>query len=155
MKDETAMRLQAWVDGDASAPPPAEVAALLERDPEARALAAELRMTRDALREGEPVQTVPETREFYWSKIERAIAREQDRAVEAPAIRPSGWLLRWLAPAGILAMLALLVASPVLRGRPGLGGRPMAEIDSPLDDLSSFSFRSESEGMTVVWVNTK
>lgn len=155
MNDETAMKLQAWVDGDASAPPPAEVAALLERDSEARALVATLRLTREALREGEPHLKVPETREFYWSKIERVIVREQVRAEERPPIRPAGWLLRWLAPAGILAMLALLVASPVLRGRPGLGGRPMAEIDSPLDDLSSFTFRSESEGMTVVWVNTK
>lgn len=155
MKDETAIKLQAWVDGDASAPPPAEVAALLERDPEAKAVVAMLRVTRDVLREGEPPMTLPETREFYWSKIERAIVREQVREEQPPSIRRAGWLLRWLAPAGILAMLALLVASPVLRGRPGLGGRPMAEIDSPLDDLSSFTFRSESEGMTVVWVNTK
>jgi len=50
--------------------------------------------------------------------------------------------------------LAVLVALPVLHHRteePWVSG---AEIESPLSDVSSFSFRSETERMTVVWINT-
>jgi hypothetical protein len=62
-----------------------------------------------------------------------------------------------LAPAGVLAALVVFVAV-VLRSPEG-GGTLLAlddshEIETPLEETSSFSFRSEAAAMTVVWVDS-
>ena len=56
----------------------------LARDREAAALLEELRNTRAALAGFEAEVRLPESREFFWSKIEREIQR-----LEAPAPRPA------------------------------------------------------------------
>jgi hypothetical protein len=74
----------------------------------------------------------------------------------APPRGRSGWRAGWarfLAPAGIVAALAVLLIGPLQPSRRGVGLVSTTEVDSPLDDISSITFRSESEGMTVVWVN--
>lgn len=155
MNHESALKLQAWLDGELPPDDARNVAAWIAQDREALALSQELRDTRASLRRGEPVGTLPESREFYWSKIERAIGQTEAPTQVRAHPSPLAWVRRFLAPAGILAVLALVLAAPMLRGRFGTGTVSRAEIDSPLEDLSSVSFRSESERMTVVWINTK
>jgi anti-sigma factor RsiW len=153
MNHQAQLRLQAWLDGELPAAEAQAAAAWVQLDPEASALALELSGTKAALLGNELERTLPESREFYWSKIERDIARAQTRTLAGG--RPAwltGWV-RFLAPAGLLAALALMVFAPMLPWRHGATLVSTAEIESPLDDISSFTFRSESEGMTVVWVN--
>lgn len=146
MTHKAELNLQAWLDGELSVRAAAEVERLVAADPAARDLVAELRWTRQVLRAGEVVRPVPESREFYWSKIERAI-----RAAEAtaPAPRPSVWWrwMRLVVPIGAAAALAMFFTLPSLRVAPSV-----AEIENHLEDMGSFSFRSESEGMTVIWI---
>jgi anti-sigma factor RsiW len=156
MNLDAALKLQAWVDGQLPEAEARRVAAWVRNHPEARDLAGQLDALRSALRSAEPEYPLPLSREFYWSRIEQAIRRAQAQPVPAPTALPwQTWLLRLLAPAAILAVFALFVAAPTLRthGHPHRLGS--AEIESPLEDMSSFTFRSESEGMTVVWVNTR
>ncbi len=156
MNHEAALRIQAWVDGELPSPAAREVAAWVERDPDAAALATELRHARSALREGEPEYSAPVSREFYWSAIERRIASRQTPQPQAPAPPPFAWLVRWFVPAGILAALALVLALPALRDQFAPPVKwASEEVESPLDDISSVTFRSESEGITVVWVNAR
>jgi hypothetical protein len=113
--------------------------------------------TRAGLAAGEPVRKLEDTREFYWSKIERAIRAAEVRepsAAEVPASAPwRRW--RWLlAPAGAIAVVAFVTVVPALREHARAGTGMFAEVESPLEDMSSFSFHSESEGMTVVWVDS-
>ena len=68
------LKLQAHFDGELPEPEARAVANWLARDREAVALLAELRNTRKALKGFESDIKLPETREFYWSKIEREIA---------------------------------------------------------------------------------
>lgn len=154
MKQEDTIKIQAWLDGELAGSEAESVERLIAQDADARALVAELRWTRSALAQGELEREVPESREFYWSKIERAIgATETDK----PAVSNRPWvglILRWFAPAGIVAALALFFVVPILRQshqQPWVAG---AEIESPLNDVGSITFRSEAEGMTIVWVNT-
>jgi anti-sigma factor RsiW len=155
MNHEATLRIQAWVDGELPSAAAGEVADWIQRDRAAEALATELRHTRGALQVGEPEYPTPASREFYWSGIERGIRRIEAPESVRPQVRSFGWLRRFLVPAGILAVLALVLAVPVLRGKLGTPPVWASEIESPLDDIGSVTFRSESEGMTVVWVNTR
>jgi anti-sigma factor RsiW len=157
MKDlPTALKLQAHLDGELAPDEAREVVSLLQRDAEARALFDELKGTRRVLAANEPEIEVPESREFYWSKIRR----ELERLEREPQVRPQRvWgIARWLRLA--LPVCAVLVFAVVMLHRsafaPGPGSPLFAvgdEIETPLEELNSFTFRSESARMTVVWVS--
>jgi len=156
MNHEAALKLQSWLDGELPSAAASEVAGWVRQDPVAGALATELGHARTALRAGEPEYPVPVSREFYWSGIERELGRLGSPASPRPPASTFAWRLKLLAPLGILAALALVFALPMLRdklGSPNLWASE--EIESPLDDIGSVTFRSESEGITVVWVNTR
>jgi len=157
MTREQALQVQSWVDGELPPSQVGKVAAWVEQDPEARAIAEELRAARRVLVECAPEHRVPDTREFYWSQIARGIALAEAPAQSRRA--PFAWPIwtRWLAPAGALAAVAvaMLLWTGVFSG-----SRPQPvylatgdEIETPLEDVASFTFRSESECMTVIWVD--
>lgn len=155
---DTALKLQAYVDGEL---PPRETAAmrhLLESDAQARSLVDALRAAKSALAGNEPEFRLADSREFYWSGIRRRIEAEerQTAARQTRESEATGWS-RFLAPAGILAGLALFIAL-ALNNRDD-ASRMLAleeghEIETPLEETTSFSFRSESAAMTVVWVDS-
>lgn len=155
MNDETKLRLQAWVDGELPPKEAAEVDARLRADPEAQALVAELRHTRAALGSGEAAVSVPMPRELYWSGIERQIRLASEHPTPSPSWREFSGLWRWLAPVGLAALLGVLTLSFWDNGGQGRGLLERAEIESPLDDISSITFRSDTEGMTIVWVDAR
>src|SRR5882672_8845347 len=114
MDYETQLDLQAFLDGELPEKKAREMAALVARDTEARDLLAELRHTRQALSQFEPIRALPESREFYWSKIEQAIGREELQ----PSRAPVSWfaaLRRFLVPAGAVAALAFCVIIAVVQ----------------------------------------
>jgi len=154
MNHEMELKLQAQLDGELSAAEAAEVDRLLQQDPAARALAAELKSTQAILLGNEIPRALPESPDFFWSKVQREIQRLEP----APARQRPPWLtwtFRLLAPAGLAALLAFMVWSP-FSGGVQLAKMPAhAEIENPLDDASSITFRSETEGVTVFWVSTR
>ena len=155
---ETELKLQAYLDGELSSGEAKAIAGMLGRDVCAQGLYQELRIAQSLLPGNELERMLPESREFYWSKIQRQIDRvESTQADGLPEEAASRWWPRFLAPAGLLAALAVFVAV-VLRSPEG-GGTFLAlddshEIETPLEETSSFSFRSEAAAMTVVWVDS-
>ena len=155
---ETQLKLQAYLDGELSAGEAKAIADLLASEPGAQALYQELRIARSLLSGNELERKLPESREFYWSKIQRQIERVEstltDGVAEPEAPR---WWTRFLAPVGVLAGLTIFV---VVALRSPEGGRSFLalddshEIETPLEETSSFSFRSEAAAMTVVWVDS-
>src|SRR5438445_3348784 len=108
MNYEDQLKLQAYLDGELPEAEAREVANWLAQDREAVALHAELRNTRQAMVGLEVGIELPESREFFWSKIEREILRQQ---APEPVARPMALLAllrRLLMPAGGLALLAIL-----------------------------------------------
>jgi anti-sigma factor RsiW len=150
---DTKLKVQAYVDNELNPSESRAMAARLERDAEARALYAELKELRALVAGNELEFKLPESREFYWSKIQREIAQlssEAERAERAP--RP--WWRRLLAPAAGFALL-VAIAAPLLRSLQNTSElSAMHEIETPLEEISSISFHSQSAGMTVVWVQT-
>jgi len=152
------LKLQALVDGELDDREAARMTALVEQDPEARAVHNELAAIKTLLAGNEPELKVPETREFYWSGIARAIEREDLQAGRRGGGAHSHSWLRLILPAGAVATLALgLTIGFYLPGH-GKGRLPALvgshEIETTLEDTPTFTFRSDPEAMTVVWVDS-
>jgi anti-sigma factor RsiW len=153
---ETELKLQAYLDGELPASETKAIADLLEHDASAQGLYQELRSTRSLLPGNEVERKIPESPEFYWSKIRRQIEQmESTQAERMSEPAPSRWWPRFLAPTGALAALAIFVAVALRTPEePLLALDDSHEIETPLEETSSFSFRSEAAAMTVVWVDS-
>src|SRR5882724_8915907 len=144
MNMELGIKLQAYLDGELTGRDAQTVASLIENDAEARALFAELQQMSTLLRGNEPELRLPESREFYWSKIEREVARLE--AVPAESRTPA-WIrflrrnLAAVSGTAVAASLVMFVAFQMNWVSPDL----FEEMDNPLDDSGSLSFRSESQ----------
>jgi len=150
MKEELQLDLQAYLDGELSSKDAREVAARIEIDPEASALHTQMQQTSALLKGNEVDRRLPQTREFFWSQIERQISREEQRGTTS-----APWWLEFLrrhvgAVSGVGVAAALVILGAVQLNL--VSGDLLEEIDNPLDETTSFSFRSESQKMTVVWI---
>jgi anti-sigma factor RsiW len=148
MDFDAQLKLQAYLDGELPEAEAREVAKLLAHDQEAVLLMAELRNTRQALKGAEALIQLPESREFYWSKISREIERlEQPAQVEQK--RPFIFKLqRFLVPVtGALAVAVFLGITLFSNSGTALG-----ETELSTDEMGAITFRSESAGMTTVWL---
>ncbi|MBI5383488.1 MAG: hypothetical protein HZA90_02235 [Verrucomicrobia bacterium] len=153
MNTEIELKLQSYLDGELPAREAKQVEGLTQADPAARALFGELQTTRAALRGNELERTLPESREFYWSKIERAILAAEQAGERRASSFGLGWLVRyWPQFSGAAVAVVLLIAGATQFNwfsSPGWD-----EIENTLDDSGSFTFRSEQNRMTLVWVSS-
>ena len=157
MKDESQFKLQAFLDGEMGAAEAAEVKAWVTKDREAQALSNELNSTKMLLRGNECEHKLPESKEFFWSKIERDIDR-LEREGARPTSKPFLFRLRkWLVPVSVVAMLVCLMLPlrPSLFSAASLASLNGIEIESSVPDSSVITFHSDTEGLSVVWVDTQ
>jgi len=154
MDDKTQLKLQAWLDGELPEAEAREVAAWVARDREGAALAGELRNTREALAGFESEVRLPESREFYWSKIAREIERLDSPAPRATAQEsPFALFRRWLVPVSAVAMVVvggLVLTRPAA---PPVSHASGTAVESALADAGVFTYRDFSAGTTLVWVS--
>jgi anti-sigma factor RsiW len=164
MKNDTQLTVQAYLDNELSPGDARKVAELISADSTARDLFAELRQTRDLLKpENEPVVQVRDTREFYWSQIQRAIEADGLATRAESKTSTSAWWLKLLLPAaGAVGLFAILLTITQPPRHTNTASNTMSAISTPahvIQDLSpevsSITFRSEAEGVTVVWVTTE
>lgn len=152
MNKDLQLQLLAYVDGELSKRQVRRLENLIAGDGEAQALVAELQMTKNLLAGYEVDARVPEAHDFYWSKIERAILQQ-----EAAGGRGDGgfhWRklfapLAGLAAVVVLGFLGLRFNDYALLGQ-SVG--QLAEVETESEHMGSFSFRSQSGNMFVVWV---
>jgi anti-sigma factor RsiW len=151
MQQEQQLKLQAYLDGELPEAEARAVAEWLSRDGEAMALATELRQTTEALGGFEQGIRLPESREFYWSKIQRQIQREVAPAPSsAPVMSWSERLRRMLMPASGLAVAALLLLVVTHESGPGLGDNG---AETALQDSGAFTYHDDSARATLVWLS--
>ena len=144
------LKLQSYLDGELPEDDRRQVADWLAREPEAAALSAELGQTRAALADFEKEIKLPESRDFYWSKIRREIERQQ---TPAPLPAPAPWfyrLRRFLVPATGLAVIALLTLTVT---RDGGNGTSESSAETALQDSGAFTYHDDSAGATLVWLS--
>jgi len=150
MNQKLQFKLQAYLDGELPDGEAAEVRELIARDREAQALFDELTNTNAALAGHEAEVKLPETREFYWSKIQREIAR-----LEAPAALPEprgSWMSwakrRWLPVSGLAVASCAVVLLMMLSGNTEA---QLAEMELNSDKMGAYTFRDQKEKMTMIW----
>jgi negative regulator of sigma E activity len=148
MKHDLQLKVQAWLDGELPDQEARRMGEWIARDAEASALAAELGCVRQAMFGNEAAGPLGESREFYWSKIERQIQREAG----APRADGLPWLARWrrfMAPMAGAAALACLVLLAVRQG----ASPTFDEISATGDGMEAVTFHDQSAQMTVVWLH--
>ena len=164
MNEDRLLQLQAWVDGELPEGEARRLAESVRGDAEAEALVQELRLTKSFLAGNEAELRLPaaESRDFYWSKIERAIGQaEASPRPELPTAQPFGWLLAWrrlLAPASGLALVAFFsVLSLSVYHQHQVDDRSLhlVEVENLSEHVGSISYKSQSENMFVVYVYNK
>lgn len=161
MNRETQLQVQAYLDNELSPGEARNISKLISSDAEARDLFGELKSTREALVANEPLPSLPESREFYWSKIQRAIehAERTDEPTHSSVSRP--WWTRMLVPmAGAVALFAVLLsvvnrdgAKPIAVTHSASASVPLHQLQQS-SDVSTITFRSDAEGVTVVWITS-
>ena len=138
----------------------------LAQDAELRGLAPELRAVTVALRQNDPIVAVPASREFYFSQIERRIAAadRQESRVATGRVSIMAWVRKALLPLTGVALATFMLMSSL-----NTGVRPIQapldenlqvtqrveETGAMLEETGAMTFRSESEGVTLVWLYDK
>jgi len=150
MKLEQVLKLQSYLDGEMPERERRDVAGWLDREPQARALFAELKTAREALTGNEPAPALPESREFYWSKIEREIARLEREPARAPRANLLAWLRRLLVPTAGVALLVLAASVFIW---PSGAGRGAGAFESSMRDTGATTYRDHANGVTLVWLS--
>jgi hypothetical protein len=147
MKHELELKVQAWLDGELPDREARRMGEWIARDSQAAALAAELGSVKQAMFRQESAGSLGESREFYWSKIQRQIERES--SVPRTEMRP--WFARWhkyMAPlTGVAALAVVLLMAVVRHGAPKFD-----EISSTGEGMEAVTFHDQSAQMTVVWL---
>ena len=158
MNLEQQLKLQAWVDGELPEAEARQVAALVDERNDARELAGELRVTKSFLFGNEPEAKLPESGDFYWSKIQHAIEREEKAAARAPS---ASWTFAWrrlmapLSGVALIAFLSILSLNVFQRQSVDDGAKYLVEVENLSEDIGSISYRSQSENMFVVYLYKK
>jgi len=152
MNQDLQLKLQAYLDGELAPGEAKAVTAWLAQDADARALLAELTQTRGALAGFESDIKVPESREFFWSKIARDIQRQERSVPVRPPASIASLLRRLMVPSGV--MVALVIGILVIKPQSGLDRRPgVAETDTAQVDAGTFTFHDFASGTTLVWLS--
>jgi len=148
MDYEAQLKLQALLDGELPEAEARQVANWLAQDAEASALQTELRQTRQALTGHETGVKLPESREFYWSKIQRQIERLDTPAAQPVRVPLIVRVRRFLWPAGVLAVL-VFSGGLFVSLRSGL----VPDTETTTADAGAFTYRDYAAGTTLIWLS--
>lgn len=154
MNEEFQLKLQAFLDGELSEKEKHAVETTLASDSEARALLAELKNTNAAFAIFAQETKLPESREFFWSKIQREIRSQEARPVANASTGFSTLLRRFLVPAGSFAALVLVgfLAFKQIGGTSKIADLS-GGVEVAMSDSEAFTYNDHAAGMTVVWLS--
>lgn len=151
MKEDLQLKLQAYLDGELPSGEAQAMTDWLAQDTVARNLLVELTNTRAALLSHESEIKVPDSREFYWSKIHRQIEREEQLVPAIKSVSIMERIRRLLVPAG--AVTAAMLGVMLVQQQLGHGGNAALEADGVHEDSEAFTYRDYGSGTTLVWLS--
>ena len=155
MNRESQLKIQAYLDDELNATERKLVENWLKTDPETVNLYQELSLLRQCIKRNEIPHALPVPPDFYWSQIKQQISKPE--IAKNDSFKPSwlSWVWKALAPVGVAALLALLI-SPNLTPRPvnSVALNSGMEVEADSEDAMIITYRSESEGVSVVWIQT-
>ncbi len=157
MNMDAKLRLQAYVDGELPASQADQIRDWLAGDAAARELVGELERSSSILKRNELPAKLPVSPDFYWTQIKQRIEQVEAAPSTVPSPRITiGWIWKWLVPISGMALivLSLLSVRPhATRPQPSLAAWSGTEVESAIPDSDVVTFRSDTEGISVVWMN--
>lgn len=154
---EQQLKIQAYIDGELSRREAKKVEALIASDPEARRLFEELKFASTAIRENEPEIKMPLSRELFWNRIAQQINQSEPDPIPLldyikQIIRVAFGRKYWVpVTATIIAVIGIFLLKDVIKPIEDY----LVVVETPSDDVGSYSFRAQSEKMFVVWIYNK
>ena len=169
MNEALAIRIQAHLDGELSLEASKHLLTELESNAEGKKLLEAFQAENSLLNAvAEKEHSLPVAHSYFWKGIAEEIASDTDNSIQTstgPVVEPWKRWLSWLLPAAGAACVALVA---IMQGlTPGSTGTTSGdgdrsklrrapsfhEIDSRQQNAGFISFRSESEGVSVVWIS--
>ena len=156
-ENETELNVQALVDGELTGAEADAFRARIEGDDALRELHARLTAVRGLMAGAELPRTLPESGDFHWSQISKAIEQgdRQAKRLAKPA-SGTGSLLRWVTPLVGLGCILLLLTSPSRHnGPPDLGILLSSdhELELSADEIDVMTFNTGDDNISVVWLD--
>jgi anti-sigma factor RsiW len=148
MDHDQELKLQAFLDEELSETEARDAASWLAQDQEATLLLAELRNTRQAMARFEAGVRLPESREFYWSKIERELERLEK---PAPVKEKTSWLAAWRRMLVPVSAVAALIIAALITLQPSAPAPESSEAF--VADPGAFTYRDFDSQATIVWLS--
>ena len=142
------LKLQSYLDGELPAREAAKVRDWVARDQEAQTLLEALRGMNTVLAGHEAECKLPESREFYWSKIQREIERQPQ---PEPVRRESwlAWLQRHVMPVAGMALVVGLCGFLALHsGGPAKTGEMELASDGVFPRSNSVNTEEQASAVT-------
>ena len=151
MNQNQELKIQSFIDHELPPQEALDVAEWIARDADAKRLHVELQLTRSLTVGNEMPRSAPCSPEFFWSQVEREIKRQTPEKSK-PTIELD-WIWRFLAPASALLLMAIMIL-PQRQGRVSeIASIAGPEVETAIQDANVITFRSDSEGISVVWVD--
>jgi anti-sigma factor RsiW len=148
---DSELKLQAYLDGELDAPEAAEVKVWLAREPDAQALLQELRGTSALMAGSELPRPLPESHDFFWSKIQREIERQEPAAKPAAArVSWYAWLQRHFLPISGVALVLCFAGYFETPAKPAAA--QFGEMEVASDEMGAYTFRDQQNKMTMIWL---
>ena len=154
-ENEIQLKVQALVDGELTGREAEELLSRLESDAGLKALHTRLTVVRGLMVDAELPRTLPESGDFHWSQISKAIEREerQTKRLARPASGAKR-LLRWMVPmAGAACLLLLLTLQQTTQPYLSISLGSDHELELSIEDLDVMTFNTGDDNMSVVWLD--
>ena len=150
---EIELRVQALVDGEITGREAEALRVFIEGDAGLRELQDRLTVMRGLVKGAELPRSLPESGDFHWSQIAKAIDCKERKAKSGSRM---GWFLRRVTPWVGFACILLLLNSPSRdNGPPDLGIKIGSDHELELSnhEIEVMTFNTEDDDMSVVWLD--
>ena len=148
MKEELAIQLEAWFDGELSKAEATRIKAQLESDPELRAHLETLKTTRQAMA-GRPPSSFDV--DAAWSTVEKRL--DQPVQTDNRKVLSFPRMVATIAAVMVLGMALWMPMRKMGGEANGLAGESVVQmVETDLENATSIVYLDQPSGWTVVWV---
>ena len=153
-ENEIELKIQALVDGELTEFEAGKLRDRIKNDIRLQILHERLMQMKNLISKHEMPRVLPESSDFYWSKIAQEIEAGGSAAQSSAQSLGMKWVFRRLAPLLGIASVALLIT---LQG-PNLPDLGIVldhnhELELLADEIDVMTFNSADDSMSVVWID--
>ena len=153
-ENEIELKIQALVDGELTESEAEQIRECMGNDVRFQILYAQLIQTKDLISKHEMPRILPESGDFYWTKIAQEIGGVEPANQVSNNSLVIKWLFRRLAPLlGIAAIVLLITLQQPSMLDLDIEFESDHELELVDDDIEVMTFNSFDDSMSIVWLD--